>query len=141
LITKTNTVSSITVFLIWIIGNVYFTNSFTLLFYLFIFCFGCLSIDFIFNLLKNGKLLWRTYTVETYKSLQGKSLQNFKSLRFLVIFPMIFQKITYRWFKKNNFKSLRFFETFFVTIYTSRLYVILGHVALELKYKLNHKCV
>jgi len=35
------------------------------------------------------------YTVETYKSLQGKSLQNFKSLRFLVIFPMIFQKITY----------------------------------------------
>ena len=36
-------------------------------------------------------------TIETYKSLQGKSLQ--------------------------NFKSLRFFETFFVTIYTSRLYI------------------
>ena len=36
-------------------------------------------------------------TVETYKSLQGKSLQNFKLLRFLVIFTMIFQKITYRY--------------------------------------------
>jgi len=32
----------------------------------------------------------KSCTVETYKSLQGKSLQNFKSLRFLVIFPIIF---------------------------------------------------
>ena len=45
--------------------------------------------------LENGQKNMKTITVETYKSLQDKSLQNFKSLRFLVIFAVIFQKITY----------------------------------------------
>ena len=60
------------------------------------------------------------------KSLQGKSLQNFKSLRFLVIFPWFSKKspIGIGNFSLNNFKSLPFFGTFFVTIYTSRLYTV-----------------